>query len=207
MDFVNKLVKTNDRKMNDHMHKTLLKSKIRKQTVSNIRRYTAPQQVNAIEADEGEHLLQYRQAAFKPSIAAKNAEQIFNLELEFGEYLNDYSLNGRQLMLASNMGHIALMDWKKKDLVCEFQARDLIRDCKFIHSNFIAIAQNFNAFIYDNSGLEIHQLTNIQEPCKLEYLPYHYLLASLSKRGKLTYTDVSTGTTVAEMKTSTQEVL
>lgn len=206
MDFAKKLVKTDDRKINDHMHKVLLKSKIRKQTVSNIRRYTAPTQINAIEADEGEHLLQYRQAAFKPSLSTKNAEQIFNLELEFGEYINDYSLNGRSLMLASDMGHVALMDWKNKNLSCEFHVKDLIRDCKFIHSNFIALAQNFNAFIYDNTGLEIHQLTNIQEPHKLEYLPYHYLLAALSKRGKLTYIDVSMGSTVAEIKTHIQEV-
>lgn len=206
MDFVNKLVKTSDKKINDHMHKTLLKSKIRKQTVSSIRRYTAPQQVNAIEADEGEHLLQYRQAAFKPSVAAKNAEQIFNLELEFGEYINDYSLNGRNLMLASDVGHVALMDWKKKNLLCEFHVKDLIRDCKFIHNNFVALAQNFNAYIYDHSGLEVHQLTNIQEPFKLEYLPYHYLLASLTKRGKLTFTDVSVGKTVAEIKTTVQDV-
>lgn len=200
------MVKTDDKKINDHMHKVLLKSKIRKQTVSNIRRYTAPQQVNAIEPDEGEHLLQYRQAAFKPSLAGKNVEQIFNLELEFGEYVNDYSLNGRNLMLASDMGHVALMEWKSKNILCEFHVKDLIRDCKFIHSNFIALAQNFNAYIYDNNGLEIHQLTNIQEPYKLEYLPYHFLLASLSKRGKLTYIDVSTGTTVAEIKTHIQDV-
>ena len=207
MEFINKLVKTDDKKVNDHMHKVLLKSKIRKQTVSSIRRYTAPQQTNAIEADEGEHLLQYRQAAFKPSLAVKNAQQIFNLELEFGDYINDYSLNGRNLMLASDMGHVTLMDWKNKNLLCEFHVKDLIRDCKFIHNNFIALAQNFNAYIYDHSGLEIHQLTNIQEPYKLEYLPYHYLLTSLSKRGKLTYIDVSTGTTVAETKTHIQEVI
>lgn len=49
-------------------------------------------------------------------------------------------------------------------------------------------------------------MDNIHEPRQLEYLNYHFLLCSLSKWGKLTYTDVSIGKTVAELKTKIQEV-
>ena len=39
------------------------------------------------------------------------------------------------------------------------------------------------------------------EPTLLDYLPYHFLLVSASKRGKLQYLDVSTGQVISEAKT------
>ena len=208
MSSKSRLTQTRDKKSNDRIQKTILKSKIRKQALANIRKYTTQgnKHGNTIEADEGEHLLQYRQHSFKKAVSLKNKQQIYHLDLEFGEYVNDYSLNGRRLMLAGSLGHIAILDWKSKNLACEFNVQDEIKDCKFLHQNFVAIAQKQNTFIYDGTGLEIHQLTNIQEPIHLDYLPYHFLLASLTKRGKLSYTDVSTGTSVAEIKTKIQEV-
>lgn len=65
----------------------------------------------------------------------------------------------------------------------------------------MATAQNDNAFIYDYQGLEAHQLNHIIEPQFLEYLRNHMCLVSLTKRGKLCYTDVSTGQIKAEIKT------
>lgn len=35
----------------------------------------------------------------------------------------------------------------------------------------------------------------------IEYLPYHFLLTSITKRGKLIYTDCSTGEVKSEIKT------
>lgn len=208
MDKRNRLTHTRDKKSNDRIQKTILKSKIRKQALANIRKYTtnANRHENAVEADEGEHLLQYRQHSFKKAVSLKNKQQIYHLDLQFGEYVNDYSLNGRKLMLTGSLGHVAILDWKSKNLSCEFNVQDEIRDCKFLHQNFIALAQKKNAYIYDGTGLEIHQLTNIQEPIFLDYLPYHFLLTSLTKRGKLSYIDVSTGTSVAEIKTKIQDV-
>lgn len=43
------------------------------------------------------------------------------------------------------------------------------------------------------------------EPVGLEYLPYHYLLCSISKMGLLGYQDVSTGQIVVEHKTKVRE--
>jgi len=39
------------------------------------------------------------------------------------------------------------------------------------------------------------------EPCKLSYLPYHYLLCAASKLGFLKYLDITSGKEVAECKT------
>ena len=73
-----------------------------------------------------------------------------------------------------------------------------------MHSNFVGIGQKNNLFIYNQEGLEVHDLTNIQEPIHLEYLPYHFLLACITQRGKLVYTDCSTGEVKAEIKTKIQ---
>lgn len=42
-----------------------------------------------------------------------------------------------------------------------------------------AVAQKKYAFIYDQNGVELHRLKSIVEPTRLEFLPYHWLLASI----------------------------
>jgi len=64
-----------------------------------------------------------------------------------------------------------------------------------------AVAQKKYLYIYDNQGIELHQMKDHLEPSLLEYLPYHYLLCSASKLGFLKYLDISCGKEVAECKT------
>lgn len=108
--------------------------------------------------------------------------------------------------MASQRGHVAMLDWQRKDLLCEFQTKQVVRDVCFLHDNtMFAAAQKKHLFIYDNQGIELHHLRDQLEPCKLEFLPYHFLLVSASKLGFLKYLDVTSGKEVAECKTKRGE--
>ena len=52
----------------------------------------------------------------------QNAQSVFSLNLpDFAPYKSmDFTRNGRFVLIGSKKGHIALMEWQKKDLVCEF---------------------------------------------------------------------------------------
>ena len=179
--------KTKDKKLRDRIHKTRLAEKIRHQSRKQVAKYMAPV-TTFIEAEEGENLLQYRQPLLKKNVSINNAKQIFDLDFDFGDYSIEYSREGNSLLMSSSLGHVSLMDWKKKELLFEVQLRDRVRQAKFMHERFFALAQSNNCFIYDFEGLEVHDLVNMPEPLHIEYLPWHYLLASVSAYGMYLFT-------------------
>jgi U3 small nucleolar RNA-associated protein 7 len=87
-----------------------------------------------------------------------------------------------------------MLEWKSKRLVCEFQAKEKVRDVCFLQNDsMFAVAQEKYLHIYDNQGIELHCMRDHIEPVMLDYLPYHYLLVSASHSGQLKYLDVSLG--------------
>lgn len=51
---------------------------------------------------------------------------------------------------------------------------------RFLHDqSHFAVAQQKYVFIYDHDGVELHCLKSHIEPTRLEFLPYHWLLASV----------------------------
>src|SRR5882762_6493811 len=46
------------------------------------------------------------------------------------------------------------------------------------HSHY-AVAQKKYVFIYDRDGVELHKLKAHVEPTRLEFLPFHWLLATV----------------------------
>lgn len=51
---------------------------------------------------------------------------------------------------------------------------------RFLHDHsHYAVAQQKYVFIYDRDGVELHRLKSHVEPTRLEFLPYHWLLASV----------------------------
>lgn len=74
------------------------------------------------EDGDRQRTLKVKQADLQNMLSVQNAQSVFDLDLnEFGPYKSlDFTRNGAHLVMASRKGHIAMLDWKRKDLVCEF---------------------------------------------------------------------------------------
>ena len=59
---------------------------------------------------------------------------MFDLDLNENPYLCKYSNNGANLILASDKGHISLMEWKNKNLLFEIDLTDKINDVTFLNT-------------------------------------------------------------------------
>jgi hypothetical protein len=72
------------------------------------------------------------------------------------------------------------MDWREGKLGCELQLGETVRDARWLHNNqLFAVAQKKYVYIYDRAGVEIHCLKKHIEVTNMEFLPYHYLLATV----------------------------
>jgi U3 small nucleolar RNA-associated protein 7 len=130
---------------------------------------------------ELERTYRVRQDDIQKEVAVEVAQKKFDLKLDqLGPYVCDYSRNGRDLILAGRKGHVATMDWREGKLGCELQLGETIRDARFLHNNqFFAVAQKKYVYIYDANGVELHCLKKHVEVSHMEFLPYHFLLATL----------------------------
>ncbi|KIJ64067.1 hypothetical protein HYDPIDRAFT_91062 [Hydnomerulius pinastri MD-312] len=123
-------------------------------------------------------------------------------KLDGGPYRSRYSRNGRHLAIVGNTGHVATFDWQTGTMHAELQLQETCRDVTFLQDqSFFAVAQKKYVFIYDRDGVELHRLKAHVEPTRLEFLPYHWLLATVGNTGYLKYQDTSTGLLVAEHRT------
>lgn len=159
---------------------------------------------------ETEHALErtarVTQKEIRDNISVEAARKSFSLDLSGGKrnvgsgpYRCDYSSNGRHLLLGGKRGHLAALDWQTGKLLCEVNVNETIRDVTWLHNqSFFAAAQKKYTYIYDSQGTEVHQLKSHIEVQRLEFLRYHFLLATVGNAGYLKYQDTSTGTLVAE---------
>ncbi|KAH9299157.1 hypothetical protein KI387_030839 [Taxus chinensis] len=156
-----------------------------------------------LEAEGIERTSNFRQENIVREVDLLSSRKAFDIKLPgFGPYAVDYTLSGRHMVIAGRKGHISIMEWKESRLTMELQVRETVRDVKFLHNElFFATAQKKYVYIYDKDGTEIHCLKEHTDPLRLEFLPKHFLLASISKYGVLRYQDTSTGNMVATHKT------
>jgi U3 small nucleolar RNA-associated protein 7 len=139
------------------------------------------------------------QRAIKAAVDVGVARRAAEFTLDGGGYKVAYSRAGRHLALGGRGGHIAVIDWLRMAPAVEFNAGETVHDITFLHDHsLIAAAQAKAVHIYDATGAEVHVLRGHAEPRALEFLPYHFLLASIGTAGWLKYQDVSTGELVAE---------
>ncbi|KAI9441184.1 BING4CT-domain-containing protein [Lactarius indigo] len=123
-------------------------------------------------------------------------------QLDGGPYRAKYTRNGRHLAVVGQKGHVSTFDWHTGIIHSELQLRETCRDITFLqdHSHY-AVAQKKYVFIYDRDGVELHRLKAHVEPTRLEFLPFHWLLATVGNSGYLKYQDTSTGQLVVEHRT------
>jgi U3 small nucleolar RNA-associated protein 7 len=142
-------------------------------------RYLEQENEGYMIPEEGEKTLRVSQDYLKENMPKFNSDNIFDLELNNGPYYVDFTANGSQLLLAGEKGHVSLLDWRNKDLQCEFNTNEQIRAAKFLHNEtMLAVAQKKRLYIYDRQGIELHSLDYHEHPKYLEFLPYHFLLVS-----------------------------
>ncbi|KAL9101051.1 MAG: hypothetical protein Q9163_003643 [Psora crenata] len=156
--------------------------------------------------NELERTYKVRQEELKRGLAVETAKKGFELKLaeELGPYVGcHYTHNGRGLLLAGRKGHVAaISDWRGGALGCELQLGETVRDACWLHNDqYFAVAQKKYVYIYDRAGVELHCLRQHVEVRAMEFLRFHFLLASVGNAGYLKYTDTSTGQMVIEMST------
>ena len=130
---------------------------------------------------ELERTYKVRQEDIVSQVPVETAKKRFELKLDtLGPYVCDYTRNGRELLLAGRKGHIATMDWREGKLGCEIQLGETVRDARWLHNNqYFAVAQKKYVYIYDRAGVEVHCLKKHVEVTNMEFLPYHFLLATV----------------------------
>jgi U3 small nucleolar RNA-associated protein 7 len=211
-------------RLTDYQHRALAKRQRLKNnatqaklTIQKTKRYEAAVAaadaevvLNTVDAGllEAEHDMERTTALSQVELKRKylneqSARHIYNLDLQHhGPYGCKFDRSGRYSILFGQRGHIALMDAHTLALKTEFHVQERIRDVCYLHnSTLFATAQTKHVYIYDDKGAEVHQLTDHIDPFVVDFLPYHWLLASIGRPGYLKYQDTSTGQLVSQHRT------
>lgn len=126
-------------------------------------------------------------------------KKLFNFNLKGGLFVMKPTRNGKHVVIGGKGGLLSVFDRTTMHPMCDFTVEENVVDVTFLHNyTMFAAAQRKCAYIYDTiSGAEVHCLKEHARVSHLEFLPFHFLLASWSENGILRYLDTSTGQQVA----------
>lgn len=140
------------------------------------------------------------QEEIKRNVSQLTKEKAIDIKLEGGPFFTRYTKNGRHMLIYSNEGFLSAFDTKLLKLHFEISLKEQVKDAVFLQNEcFLAVAQQECVFVYNNQGVELHSIRENRNVFSLEYLPYHFLLCSLSSNNFLKYIDISTGKMVSEI--------
>lgn len=144
-----------------------------------------------------------RQTDIARAVDITNASKHFELKLDkLGPYKCKYFKSGRYLLLGGKLGHVAAFDWVTKDLLCEFNVRETVHSVQWLHvPSMFAVAQKNWVHMYDKDGIELNVIKSMYRVTHLDFLEYHFLLASASDKGYVTWKDITIGKDIASFPT------
>eukprot|EP00798_Chlamydomonas_sp_ICE-L_P015753 gene15753-21876_t len=197
------LKKVEDKKLKSKLRHSEKLFKDAQESAIKINEWLLPGEAGTLEAEGVERTYNFKQEDVVKHVASGAAKKAFDLALpDLGPYNIDFTRSGRYMLLGGRRGHLAIMDWQKAKMVTELQVAETTRDVAFLHNeSFFAAAQKKYVYIYDKNGMEVHCMKEHTEINQLQFLPHHFMLATVGDAGILRYQDTSTGHIVAQHKT------
>jgi len=156
------------------------------------------QEAGVLEAEgETERTFKVSQREIRSEVAPASARNAWSREASCASVST--SENGRFAVACfeSEVVALDLLQQTERTRIGEARCAD---SCFLQDETAIAVAQPKYVYVYDSGGVEIHRMPHHIEPEHLEYLRYHFLLASVGRSGYLKYHDVSTGSPVSQHK-------
>ena len=92
------------------------------------------------------------------------AKKVFDLDLpELGPYNLTFTRSGRHMLLGGRKGHLALMEWQQRHLVCEVQVCTAFEPENLLHGAMLsptipccACSQVCNPWAYQRCSRRLH---------------------------------------------------
>ncbi|KAF7702759.1 WD repeat-containing protein 46 [Cucumispora dikerogammari] len=153
------------------------------------------------------------QETIKKNIPLITKEKLYDIRFPSDKTGVKYSSNGR-FMIINTPNNASVFDTKKLNVMFERNISGIFDSCFLHDESFFAVAKTYKTpiittntniesaiYIYDKVGRELHHLKNHRNPRCLTFLPYHFLLASVSTSPHVRWTDITNGKIVGDFYT------